>query len=142
MISIAEIIIISILIVCICSVIGSMILWICGRGIAEVKRANFFNSWGLWWILFVANGLLSLLLAVIFFTILFEPSNLNAFVAGLITLTVFYNIVSVLITLAITKAFWKCTWYQSFLSHFVPIVIYFLTQIIGWIIFIPRLYYF
>ena len=142
MISIAEIIIISILIVCICSVIGAMILWICGRGIAEVERANFFNSWGLWWILFVVTGLLSLLLAVIFFTILFEPSNPNAFVAGLITLTVFYNIVSVLITLAITKAFWKCTWHQSFLSHFVPIVIYFLTQIIGWIIFIPRLYYF
>ena len=142
MISIAEIIIISILIVCICSVIGAMILWICGWGIAKIEKANFFNSWGLWWILFTTNGLLSLLLAVIFFTIIFEQSNPNAIVAGLITLTTFYDIFTVLMTLAITKAFWRCTWHQSFLSHFVPIIIYFLTQIIGWIIFIPRLYYF
>ena len=126
------------------SAIGGLILWGCGRGIAKIEKATFLNGWGLWWILYLTNIFFYGILYFIFYAIIWESNNPSTFLAVLIIIVLIYYIISVWVALGITKAFWKCSWKQSFMTHLIPMIIYFLTQLIGWIMIFtsaPRFYY-
>ena len=58
MLGISEIVLIIILIIIITlvtSVIGGLILWGLARGLGKIENATFLNSWGLYWILSIAQ---------------------------------------------------------------------------------------
>lgn len=93
------------------SVIGALIIWGCAKGIAEIERATFLNSWGLCGILISVQ-----LTFVAIWGLL--PSNIDTLIFIL-----FWAIYSTVSALYITKIYWKCTFRQSFMTHMNQIIL-------------------
>ena len=83
---IAIIIIIAVLAYLIFSVIGGLILWGLARGLGKIENATFLNSWGLYWILSIAQTFIGAIFFGIFFALAFNSFTINAIVAIIIVL--------------------------------------------------------
>ena len=108
------------------SALGAVILWGCARGIGKVENATYLNSWGLFWILTLAQLGISLVLWGLAF--LFALDNpLWIFSGGGMVFVLWYIVfylICLFIALIITKAFWKCTFKQAVLTHMIPVIVY------------------
>ena len=114
------------------SALGAVILWGCARGIGKIENATYLNSWGLFWILTAAQFVVSLLMFGLVYTSAiddpfwwFRVMNNGGF---MVLWFIFYAI-CIFIALIITKAFWKCTFKQSVLTHMIPVIVYTLITI-------------
>tara|TARA_B100000401_G_scaffold435767_1_gene378037 strand:+ start:370 stop:816 length:447 start_codon:yes stop_codon:yes gene_type:complete len=138
MLGISEIVLIIILIIIITlvtSVIGGLILWGLARGLGKIENATFLNSWGLYWILSIAQTFIGAIFFGIFFALAFNSFTINAIIAIIIVLYIINYILSIFIALGITKAFWKCTFKQSMMTHLIPIILYFIFTVISFVLF-------
>ena len=133
---IALVIIIAIVVVIICSLIGGLILWGCARGIGKVENSTFLNSWGLYWILSIVQFFIGLIWYGVMFAIGFSGGiqSMESVLAIVIITLILMCGLSVWIALGITKAFWKCTWKQSFMTHLVPMILYTLLTILQFLL--------
>ena len=138
MLGISEIVLIIILIIIITlvtSVIGGLILWGLARGLGKIENATFLNSWGLYWILSIAQTFIGAIFFGIFFALSFNSFTINALIAIIIVLYIINYILSIFTALGITKAFWKCTFKQSMMTHLIPIILYFIFTVISFVLF-------
>tara|TARA_Y100001970_G_C14069454_1_gene768558 strand:- start:192 stop:626 length:435 start_codon:yes stop_codon:yes gene_type:complete len=126
---IALIIVLSIIVILVTSVIGGLILWGLARGLGKIENATFLNSWGLYWILSIAQTFIGLIFYGIFIVIAFNI-NYNDIIAIGIVAYIFYYIISIFTALGITKGFWKCTFGQATMTHLIPMILYFLLSVI------------
>ena len=91
---IALIIVLSIIVILVTSVIGGLILWGLARGLGKIENATFLNSWGLYWILSIAQTFIGLIFYGIFIVIAFNI-NYNDIIAIGIVAYIFYYIISI-----------------------------------------------
>ena len=131
----AIIIVIAVLAYLIFSVIGGLILWGLARGLGKIENATFLNSWGLYWILSIAQTFIGAIFFGIFFALAFNSFNINAIIAIIIVLYIINYILSIFTALGITKAFWKCTFKQSMITHLIPMILYFIFTVISFVLF-------
>jgi divalent metal cation (Fe/Co/Zn/Cd) transporter len=123
------------------SAIGALILWGLARGLGKIENATFLNSWGLYWIISLANLVISLVVGGIGFFIMYSIADnmhyRDAETFAIIFSIIFYIVLYALtffVTLAITKSFWKCTMRQSFMTHLVPLILSIVFMLIGFLL--------
>jgi len=114
------------------SAIAGLILWGLARGLGNIENATFLNSWGLYWILSIVQTGLAIFwfLLLVAFTSYSWSQYINDPLSSYymyssplgILMYIFYQFISILIALLITKSFWKCTFRQSFMTHLIPII--------------------
>tara|TARA_Y100001970_G_C13801752_1_gene635419 strand:- start:62 stop:520 length:459 start_codon:yes stop_codon:yes gene_type:complete len=121
------------------SALGGLILWGCARGIGGIEKSTFLNSWGLYWILTIVQFFIFLIWYGILFAIglsMGGSAGIDSLLAVTIITLIIVFAVSIWAALGITKAFWQCTWHQSFMTHLVPMILYTIMLIIEIIIFL------
>ena len=130
------------------SAIGALILWGLARGLGKIENATFLNSWGLYWIISLVNGVISLILGGIGFFIMYSIADnmhyRDAETFVIIFSVIFYIILYALnffVTLSITKSFWKCTMRQSFMTHLVPLILMIVFTLIGFLLMVTATNY-
>ena len=129
----AIIIVIAVLAYLIFSVIGGLILWGLARGLGKIENATFLNSWGLFWILGIIQSIIGLIWYGLVFAVIFNARHEGTIIGVFVVSYVIMYIISIFTALGITKAFWKCSFGQSMMTHLIPMILYFILTIISFI---------
>jgi len=130
----ALIIVIVVLVYLIFSVIGGLILWGLARGLGKIENATFLNSWGLFWILGIIQAIIGLVWYGLMFAVISGARDEGTIIGVFVVSYIIMYIISIFTALGTTKAFWKCTFGQSMMTHLIPMILYFILTVISFIV--------